>query len=402
LLGAAVLHGLLPVKSRAWFVAAVSFGFLFFSVEPSRDDAPALALGSQRVSLLLFLGWGILCYRLAPLAARHARVRYALILGLLAYLAYFKYVPTILETVLGRPGSAVALAVPIGISYFTFKLIHFLVDLGRRGGHPGSGGEFLAYLFLFPAFTAGPIERFDHFVANRAVRASRSGWVSGLTRIAVGLIKKFAVVELVLRSHAEGVDPAVMAANPDAGAAAVWLYLITWYAYVYLDFSAYTDLAIGGARLFGIELMENFNWPIFAPNIGNFWKRWHMTLAGWCQSYVYLPMIGWTRNPYVAVFATFTVIGVWHGASVNWVLWGLYHGAGVATYLTWSRWRRARGAAVAGAGWLRFVATGISTVATFLFVTAGFALSATHVSGHLWNGVPVALTLLGKCFGLGA
>ena len=109
----------------------------------------------------------------------------------------------------------------------------------------------------------------------------------------------------------------------------VWGFLALTYLYAYLDFSAYTDIAIGASRLFGIKIMENFNFPILAINISDFWKRWHMTLAGWCQTYIYMPVMARTRTPYAAVFATFTMMGLWHGATAGWLLWGLYHATGV-------------------------------------------------------------------------
>ncbi len=405
LLGGAAVHRLLPARARVWFVALLSFGFLFGFASAGTGSGLAAFFGPQRVSLLVFLTWGALCWKLAPVARTRPGVRHALVLGLLAYLAYYKYVPAILGAMLSAGENGSSLVVPVGISYFTFKLIHFVVDLGRRGPAKGSAAEFIAFLFLFPAFTAGPIERFDHFIGNRQQVASRDQLVSGLTRILVGLAKKFAIVEFLVHDQVRGVDPFVLATNPVFGFLATWHYLIAWYVYVYLDFSAYTDIAIGSARLFGIEVMENFDWPIFAVNIGAFWKKWHMTLANWCQSYVYLPVIGLTRNPYMAVFATFLAIGLWHGASANWVLWGLYHGTGVATYLTYTRWQRkrrgpVRPVALASRSVADWSVAGVATAGTGLFVSAGFAFSATHVDGQVWQRVPVAFALLGKCLGL--
>ena len=343
---------------------------------------------------------GALVFSLSPRIVGSRRLRLVLVLSILAYLALHKYIPPLIHSIRGESSPSATFWVPLGISYFTFKLLHFVIDVGRRKKREGEMGDFLSYLFLFPAFTAGPIERWDHFRGNRETLATRDQWVGGLTRIAVGIVKKFAIVELILRARLQDLDATTLATSPDAGALAVWGYLILWYLYVYLDFSAYTDIAIGAARLYGIELMENFRWPIFASNIGDFWKRWHMTLASWCQSYVYLPTIGWKRNPYIAVFATFFVIGIWHGASLNWVLWGLYHGAGVAAFLTWSRWKRRRASRPVAAP-ARFAGKTIATVGTFLVVAAGFAFSATHADGHAWDRVPVAFALLGKSIGLG-
>jgi alginate O-acetyltransferase complex protein AlgI len=137
--------------------------------------------------------------------------------------------------------------------------------------------------------------------------------------------------------------------------------------------------------------MENFNWPIFAPNIGNFWKRWHMTLAGWCQAYIYMPTIGLTRNPYVAVYSTMLVMGLWHAGTFHWVFWGLYHATGIVTYLTWAGYKRRR-------RWMfldqNAAVRSVAVAITFLFVTGGFAFTSTY--GH--TGPFESFRILAKLF----
>jgi alginate O-acetyltransferase complex protein AlgI len=142
---------------------------------------------------------------------------------------------------------------------------------------------------------------------------------------------------------------------------------------MYLDFSAYSDIAIGSSQLFGIRIMENFNWPIFAENISVFWKRWHMTLSGWCQTYIYLPVIGLTRNPYVATYLTFIAIGLWHSGTTGALAWGLYHGTGISVFGYWNRYRRRR----KWRGLDRPYGKCLSIPLTFSFVSAGSVFFAT-------------------------
>lgn len=345
------------------------------------------------------LGWIIAFFFLSRVAAGGGRYSWllpALVISILSYLAYFKYLPVILHA-LGpeADNGPLRLIVPLGISYFTFKLIHYAIEMKRSSLPEHGPGDFLAYIFMFPIYTAGPIERFDHFMRNRAERFDRQDVLEGLTRIVHGLIKKFILGGLVLISlrdayAAEGVRQ-LLADLSSVHPLRVWLFVILTYLIIYMDFSAYSDIAIGSSRLFGIRIMENFNFPVIAVNIGNFWKRWHMTLAGWCQSYIYMPTIGITRNPYVAVIATFTAIGVWHGASWLWLLWGLYHALGVVAFLSWSRWRRKKGHKSRPGG----ASVAFGRIATFLFVAASFSFTSVYGHGNAYDAVRIMARLVG-------
>src|SRR5690606_12379997 len=237
---------------------------------------------------------------------------------------------------------------------------------------------FACYVFLLPIFTAGPIERSDHCLAARESAGRLAATAEGLTRIAHGLIKKFVIGNpVLLPPNAGATDARIvlqrLTALPPRKVAG---FCALTFLYRYLDFSAYSDIAIGASRLFGLRIMENFNWPILAQNIGAFWKRWHMTLAGWCQSYVYMPTIGLTRNPYVATYATFAAIGLWHSASFGWLAWGLYHATGLSVYGYWNRERRRRKwRGLDRPGW-RWVGVPV----TLAFVSAGSSLTA--LEGH--------------------
>lgn len=315
---------LLPRPYRFPFLTLVSIGYL-------------ATLAPYSVASLLV--WTIVFYVAAPLARRNGTrshwVLPVLVLSILSYLAFFKYIPPIVSA-LSFPAHEQRVVVPLGISYFTFKFIHYAIEVTRGNIVDRSLPQFFSYIFLFPIFTAGPIERFDHYLANQDHVWTLDSTVAGLTRIVHGIIKRFFLVAAVIEPMFQSLSTseALLARLEVLPAYKVWAYLVLTYLYVYLDFSAYSDLAIGTSRLFGIRIQENFNWPIFAQNISGFWKRWHMTLSGWCQAYVYMPMIGLTRNPYLAAYATLLAIGLWHSGTTTRVCWGLYHGTGVALYTT--------------------------------------------------------------------
>ena len=382
LAAATVVYWLLPARLRLGFLGLASFAYL---------------AALETVGVVLLVGWTIVFFYLAPEAARRGRRGGLILAGLvgaiLGYMIWQKYLPAILA-MLADASPGVAIAVPLGISYYTFKLIHYAVESARGNIRDRSLAAFFCYIFLFPIFTAGPIERFDHFMANIAPRFDWQDMAEGATRIAHGLIKIFVFAKLVQPGiFGLGLPTNAAALTAGLGDFAVWQvwgFLILTYIYAYLDFSAYSDIAIGASRLFGIRILENFNFPILAANISEFWKRWHMTLAGWCQIYVYMPVLARARSPYAAVYATFTAMGLWHGATAGWLMWGLYHATCVALYMAWARHARRY-------GWWRTATRGraryLGIPFTFLAVSASYAFSSTNAGG--WMAVRVFLTLFG-------
>jgi len=363
-----------PLRWRDWVLAACSFGLLVV-LDPR--------------SLLSLLGLSLAVYYLAPRVGdgRRGKVLLALIVGLLGHLFAYKYLPPLLDG-----GGARVVAVPLGISYYTFKLIHYAIETRRGRFDEHRLSEYLAYMFLLPTFTAGPIERFEHFAGNRDERFSVDTFVEGGHRIVYGLIKKL-VLAANLQTFIDCLGGGAYAVKHLAALSVhrTWLYCILTYLYLYLDFSAYSDLAIGGARLFGIRIMENFRWPILARDIGQFWQRWHITLAKWCQSYVYMPLIGTFRSPYPAVYAAFLAIGLWHAGTLSFVAWGLYHATGVAIFQTWRRiWRRRKWAIFS-----RRPLTWLGWPVTFLYVSGSFAFALTHAHGGAYAGLRVLAKLIG-------
>ena len=382
LFGSVVAFWLLPRRHRYWFLGTVSFAYV---------------LSMDMFSGLMLTGWMVAFWALAPwVAQKNSRGKLALavlLLGVLSYLAFFKYIPRLAQDFF--PDSWFAtIGLPLGISFLTFKLIHYIAEVRRGAITDRSFGKFFSYLFLFPIFTAGPIERYDHFLANLEDRPRRDDFVVGGTRIVHGLVKKFVLGDLLLLPLLSGLPNAgrlleTLDTTDGYPEYKIWAWLVGSFLYGYLDFSGYSDIAIGCSRLFGIRIMENFNWPLLAPNIGVFWQRWHMTLAGWCKSYVYLPVMGLTRSPWAAVYSTFLIMGLWHGGSLNWVMWGLYNATGVMTYLLWANWLRKKRIRMPSRGPFKY--WGVPVTFTFACGMAAFPLT-DGLGG--WS----ALRVLAKCF----
>ena len=382
-LGAAlVLYWLIPLRLRMGFLAAVSFAYLLKMFKGELTYAA------------LFVIWSGLFYGLSHKAGKDGGWRRwvvpGLVTGILGWLAYYKYVPPVIAALASSEVER-NVVIPIGISYFTFKLIHYAVEVGRGNIKDRSPATFFCYVFLFPIFTAGPIERFDHFLANREPHLTQASLVEGFTRIIHGLIKKFVIADMFLTLGISDLQLWQVIQDPSLGAATLWRYAIFSYLIMYLDFSAYSDVAIGSSRLFGLKIQENFNWPIFASNISDFWKRWHMTLANWCMSYIYMPVLGLRRNPYLAAYATFILMGLWHAGSLNWVMWGVWHATGLVSYQWWGRYRRQKKWAFFNSRTWSYICVPI----TFLFITGGFIFTLVHGFGGVMDSFRVLAVMFG-------
>ncbi len=394
---------LAPSRIRFPLLATVSIGYLFhllqFTSRTPLPDYPNL------LSIALQPHFGVAYFLLAlvtfayftPAICKRFNVKYGvlqlvLIFISLGYLAYNKYLPTFVGYLLGQPIGREIIA-PLGVSYFTFKLIHYSVEFGRGNIKQHSFSQFATYIFLFPIYTAGPIERFDHFQNNWISEDRKNDIVEGCTRIIYGLIKKFVIASLILTPLLiDNNSQTILADIDDIAAYEVWFFLLISYLLIYLDFSAYSDIAIGTSRLLGFQIMENFNWPILATNISMLWKRWHMTLSGWCQTYVYMPTIGLTRNPYAAVVATFLAVGIWHGAALSWIAWGLYQGVGVLIFIVWSKYRIRKKIKIPQNVYTR----NLTRFITNSWMAGSFSFTVTMTDGSV-NDLLNAFRLLGKC-----
>jgi alginate O-acetyltransferase complex protein AlgI len=216
---------------------------------------------------------------------------------------------------------------PLGISFFTFEFIHYAVDRYKGKAEKGGFWEYFAFILFFPTMVAGPIKRFQDFIPKlRGETASwASDWERGITRILSGLAKKLGVADVMTAFTGNLHAATIQAAHRPA----LLLYLFAYGVQIYFDFSGYSDIAIGSARLIGIRVPENFDWPYLQENISKFWQHWHMSLTRWLIDYIYIPL-GGSRVALPRIMAnlliTFLVSGIWHGAGLNFIAWGLWHG----------------------------------------------------------------------------
>ena len=385
-----LVYWLLPQRWRTWALAAASLGLL--AVFAFYDVLVMLALG-----LIIFVAFRVPTRLTAnlPKSVTSALRSPWPIWSVFLYFLWSKYLPALMHIFSG--GGVGPVLVPLGVSYFSFKLLHYAIEQ-RRGNFPAHGLEdFVTWLFLAPIFTAGPIERFEHFLGKREITGFETRFLTeGMLRIAQGLVKKFVLGRIVLeltenltgKTGVAGLAMADTASSP----AMVWSVLFLTLVYVYLDFSGYSDIAIGSSRLFGLKIMENFDMPLLATNLQNFWQRWHMTLANWCRTYIYMSMIGLTRNPYTAVIATFATMGLWHAADPHWLVWGIWHGLGLAWMMYWGQLVRKRKIA--------FFKTQAGSVVGWVLTISYVALGGSFTV--LYDKAPItdSFRLIGMAFGL--
>ncbi len=216
---------------------------------------------------------------------------------------------------------------PLGISFFTFQAISYLVDVYRREVSCQRNLWNLAlYISLFPQLIAGPIVRYHDIAAQIRDRAhSLELFASGVQRFVQGLAKKV----LIANPLGEVADTAFALNDAELTLPLAWIGILAYGLQIYFDFSGYSDMAIGLGRMFGFRFLENFNYPYIARSLREFWRRWHISLSTWFRDYVYIPL-GGSRVPtwrvYVNLFLVFMLTGFWHGASWNFLVWGLSHG----------------------------------------------------------------------------
>jgi alginate O-acetyltransferase complex protein AlgI len=298
---------------------------------------------------------GLVTY-LVALSRRRLLCGAGIVLCVLA-LAFYKYAGFLCRDVFGAlaPGLAgrlepahggfAAIAVPLAISFFAFEFVHYLADI-RRGHEPiRRPAEFALFALHFPSLVAGPIKRYESYVPDLhagLARVNVDDVAAGLQRVALGLVKKVVLADnLALALDFYG------ARYADLSPEEAWLYLVALSARLLLDFSGYSDLAIGLSRMLGVRLPENFNFPYLATSLQDFWRRWHISLSSWVRDYVYIPLGGSRHGPLrrlVNGLAAFALVGLWHGAAWHFVLWGLWHGAGLAVSSTYTAWLGPAGA----------------------------------------------------------
>jgi len=256
----------------------------------------------------------------------------------LSVLLFFKYLVPLLRSENFFP----FLGIPVGVSYYTFKNIHYLIECSRGKFEDAKFIEYLAYIFFFPMFLAGPIERFPSFLSeSRNASFSWANISSGCERILVGLIRKFVIADLLLDAflfdpfHVGLIEPEIIWYQ-------MWFAGFAMFLKLYFDFGGYTDIVLGVSLLFGIRLGENFNFPLLRPNLAEFWRNWHISLSSWARDYVYFPLLGRYRLTNLALIATMLTIGIWHSLALDRIFWGLHHGTGLIMLSYFHRWARTK------------------------------------------------------------
>ena len=258
-------------------------------------------------------------------------VAVAINLGLLAFFKYADFVVGMLNSLLAwlglAPLQAPHVPMPIGISFFTFHALSYVIDVYRRKWTAARDPRDVAlYIFFFPQLVAGPILRWNA-IAPQLVRRSASPdqFAEGIRRFAGGLAKKV----LIANAVAVPADQIFALAPGELSASVAWFGIVCYSLQIYFDFSGYSDMAVGLGKMFGFEFIENFDFPYIAQSMRDFWRRWHISLSTWFRDYLYIPMGGNRGSELRTGFNLLTVFflcGLWHGASWTFVAWGLYHG----------------------------------------------------------------------------
>ena len=323
------IYYLLPNKFKNLFI--VIGGYFFYS------------WGAPRFAFLLLLMISIdyflsLIIAKKNAAGHHRQSRYLLIFSVLAnigLLVYFKYsnffvaqVDFVLSlaNIPAMPWKEVIL--PIGISFTVFQELSYIIEVYRGKIKPAKSlVDFAAYLMLFPHVIAGPIVRYIDIAGQLLTREYNfNNFFEGIRRFSIGLAKK-----VLIANNVSGIADSIFYLHTvrDLSSPLAWLGIVAYAIQIYFDFSGYSDMAIGLAKMMGFDFKENFNKPYIATSITDFWRRWHISLSLWMKEYLYIPLGGnriSVKRTYLNLWIVFLISGLWHGASWNFLVWGAFHG----------------------------------------------------------------------------
>ncbi len=303
--------------------------------------------------------------------------------SLLAYFKYADFAVGIAGGITGLEFAPLKVALPVGISFYTFQTASYSIDVYRGGVRAEKNYfRYLTYVSMFPQLIAGPIVRFGDVQKELACRdTGADGFFAGLRRFLLGLFRK------VLIANQIGLMWDQIRMDGGASVATAWIGVLSFTLQLYYDFSAYSDMAIGLGRMLGFTFPENFVYPLSAVSITDFWHRWHISLSTWFRDYVYIPLGGnrvgiakHLRN----MFAVWFLTGLWHGASWNFVIWGLYHGV----FLTLEKY--------VWGGCLKKLPSVVSHLYTVVIVILGFGIFYFDDMGELFTYFARLLPLDGR------
>lgn len=397
LLGVLILYWALPSRFRLYFLLLASMGLVYYTLD------------NNYRKFLTFGGFFAVCYLLSlafsyPAIAENVKNRglkkplfWFLLLSLTLFVFFYKIIPhgdlikgwgaSLNLKLLAKFGEALRpkLAL-VGISYAVFKAISFVVDSYKGNIKDPSPFGFLHYMFFFPAFISGPIDRFGRFRKDyhEEKHLNIDDLALGGKRILFGLFKKFVIAESVSRFAIHQIKDLTSLSSPE-----IWLSLYFYSFYIYYDFAGYTDIAIGTARLFGYQIPENFQRPYLKRNISQFWQSWHITLSTWLRDYLFIPigkkLVETSRRRYlklieaVSYLVTFGICGLWHGVTWNFFIWGLWHGAGLTLHKYYSDFTR-KHTSPASQQWImnNFYFKVLNVFLTFNFVSVGWVFFSSN------------------------
>lgn len=323
--------------------------------------------------------------------------------GMLAYIKYTNFLIEIINDILHKGLALKQIMLTVGISFFTFQSISYLVDVYR--GKIDAEKNILRialYFGMFPKVTQGPIMRYGAMVEDlRRMQLQPGDLFEGVRRFIYGLTKK-----LLLADMLGGVADSIFALElSQLSTPLAWGGILAYTLTIYFDFSGYTDMAIGLGRMFGFRLMENFKHPYIATSITDFWRRWHISLSTWFRDYIYIPLGGNRRgNQYFNIFMVFVVTGIWHGAAWTFIIWGLLHGVvrliekvlmdkgirqKIPVVVNWLMTML-----IVMIGWVFFRAANLENAFGFLRAMAGFGAASPYTLGWFYNRKIVLVTVI--------
>ena len=315
---ALILYALTPKKLKNFTLLVISL--VFYAWGDARYVIIMLA------SVLAGYVFALLCERARSSIMRRVWLGCAVAVTL-GFLIYFKYADFFIENFAAVTGLSIPLlgvTLPIGISFYTFQILSYVIDVYRGTPAQKNPISLAAYISLFPQLIAGPIVRYSDIAEQMHERShSFEKTAEGIRRFVLGLSKK------VLIANVLGELCSIYVASGEKSVLFAWLYAIAYALQIYFDFSGYSDMAIGLGRMFGFEFLENFNIPYISQSIQEFWRRWHISLSTWFKQYLYIPLGGNRKGrirTYVNLCIVFFATGLWHGASYTFILWGMFHG----------------------------------------------------------------------------
>ncbi|MCZ6527062.1 MAG: hypothetical protein O6928_11020 [Gammaproteobacteria bacterium] len=282
----------------------------------------------------------------------------------------------------------------IGVSYMALRITALIIDLNNKDVGNLSFLECLNFLSFFPTLSAGPLESITGFKKGYSENFDSCLFLTSVYRIILGLFKKLIILNILFAAlFGEAITQFISSSGIPANeysASEIFLLSMLLYLKAFLDISAYTDLALGFAGLFGYRIISDVKYPLLARDLGDFWRRWHISMMRWCQTYIYFPTFFSRKNMTIATFASLTVMGLWHNVEIKWLLWGLYQALGLTILHYWNRFKKSR--QYPSSDIMHRIHIGTGTVITFVFATLAFLIMGPE---SLDRSVSLMQSLLG-------